>query len=89
MLMKPQPLRGEPYIPHKAQSLSVTKMFCPYSNIYMVKAEQAQKRAREAREAKEMKLKKENPSLQGEKKWKTKEVAFGFGAQKTGGQKKE
>ena len=86
MLMKLQPLRGEPYIPHKAQRLSVTKMFCPYSNIYMVKAEQAQKRAREA---KEMKLKKENPSLQGEKKWKTKECAVGFGAQKTGGEKKE
>ena len=71
MLMKPQPLRGEPYIPHKAQSLSVTKMFCPYSNIYMVKAEQAQKRAREA---KEMKSKKEKePSAQREKKWEEKE----------------
>ena len=83
MLMKPQPLRGEPYIPHKAQSLSVTKMFCPYSNIYMVKAEQAQKRAREAREAKEMKTKKEKKSsAQGEKKRKEKEIAEVFTAKK-------
>ena len=74
--MKPQPLRGEPYNTDKAHSLPVTKMFCPYSNIYMVKAEQAQKRARDA---KEMKLKKENPSPQGEKKWK---AVFGFGEQK-------